>query len=151
MHRIALLLFLLILFPVQARAWTSKVVKVASGDSLIVLAHGNEVKLRLYGIKTPSPDSDDGRQALEATSALLAGRLVSVDLYEVEEGGIVLALLSVEGKNINKELVKGGFARVDREKCRAYFCDSWIAVEKEAEQEKLGIWRQKGTGSVPDQ
>jgi len=144
MLRIAFVLFLLIFFPFQAMAWTSKVVKVFSDGSLTVLAHGNEVKVRLYGIKTPSPDSDDGRRALEATSVLLAGRLVSVDLYEVEEGGIVLALLSVEGKNINKELIKGGYAVVDSEKCRAYFCESWIAVEKEAKQKKIGIWRQKG-------
>ena len=50
-----LILFILLLFcPTTAAAWTSKIVDVVSGDSLVVLAHGNEVRVRLYGIRTPA-------------------------------------------------------------------------------------------------
>ncbi len=58
---------------------TGKVVKVADGDTVTVLAPGNrQVKVRLYGIDCPEKKQAFGQRARQFTAQRVAGENVRV-------------------------------------------------------------------------
>ena len=52
-------------------------------------------------------------------------------------------LTKVEGKNLNEELVKFGYAWVYRKYCDRSFCKDWLEFEKTASENKIGLWADK--------
>ncbi|MBI5251241.1 MAG: thermonuclease family protein [Desulfomonile tiedjei] len=119
-------------------AWTGKVVGIADGDTIRVMHAGKSEKIRLYGVDSPERDQDFGAQARKFTSNMVFGKNVDVQVVTRDRYGRTVAWVSVEGKSLNKDLVKAGlawwyeqFAKNDQE---------LKALEFEARQQKIGLW-----------
>lgn len=74
---------------------TGKVVKVADGDTITVLALGNQqVKIRLYGIDCPERKQAFGQRAKLFTAQRVAGEKVRVEIMDHDRYGEQWALFT---------------------------------------------------------
>ena len=123
------------------RPWVSTQVKVIDGDSIVV--GGREV--RLEGIDAPEYHQDCysakgeayacGVRAMEYMQKLVKGKKLRCEPIEIDRYKRVVAVCFVGGKNLNAEMVSSGNAvAYDR------YDDAYVGLEKEARQNKRGIW-----------
>ena len=114
-----------------------RVVRVADGDTITVLASGGtrpvasakrrsgvlvggiersdsatavEHKIRLHGIDAPEGGQAYGNAAKSHLSNLVAGRSVRVKWKSRDKYGRILGVVYVDGKDVNLEMLKTGFA-----------------------------------------
>jgi micrococcal nuclease len=121
-----------------SETFSGKCVGVADGDTITVLKKGKAVRIRLYGIDCPERGQDFYRAAKTFTSEHAYGKIVHVAPVDQDAYGRVVAWVSVNGTNLNKELVAAGLAwwykrYAPNEKELAN-------LEKKARREKVGIW-----------
>ena len=95
----------------SAQEFSGKVVRVADGDTITVLQKRTQVHVRLDGIDCPEKGQAYGSRAKAFTSDLVFGQVVTVwprnkDRYGRTVAEIVLA----DGRDVNHELVRAGFA-----------------------------------------
>lgn len=85
--------------------------RVIDGDRIEVLHGGRTEQVRLSGIDCPELRQAFGRRAKEFTSQLAFAKEVAIkvpgyDRYDRTIGDVTLP----DGKNLNRELVKAGYA-----------------------------------------
>ncbi len=110
MKKIIMVLVILFL-PVFCFAIEGKVVGAADGDTVMVLTPDKQqIKVRLYGVDCPEKAQDYGQKAKQFTSSMIFGK--TVDLETVGDGkyGRSAGIIKIDGKILNEELVKAGFA-----------------------------------------
>jgi len=83
-----------------------KVVEVVDGDTFII---ANRQPIRVYGIDAPDLEHCFGQEAKGELSKLVLHKRVILREPLTEGGGRVMALVYVNGKLINEQLVRGGF------------------------------------------
>lgn len=117
---------------------TAKVINVADGDTITVLTSNNEpVKVRLQNIDAPEKKQEYGNQALKFTKNLLHGKIVDLKISGQDKYKRKIAEVFIGDVNINKEIVKHGWAWAYRD----YLKDkSYIQLEQQAKNAKLGLW-----------
>lgn len=143
---IVVILFVLAAAPACARSqFSGKVVRVADGDTITVLAPGNQqVKVRLYGIDCPEKRQAFGQRARQFTAQRVAGENVRVQVLDTDRYGRSVGVVYAEnGGNLNKELLTNGMAWVYTKFCRASFCNDWKKDELRARKAKVGLWVDK--------
>ena len=102
------------------------------------------VKIRLYGIDTPEKKQAFGTRAKQFTSDLCLGKTVDVDPVNTDHYGRTVALIKLEnGKVLNEEIVRFGFAWVYGAYCKKPVCLEWTRLEHEANKAALGLWKDK--------
>jgi micrococcal nuclease len=119
-------------------AWTGKVVGVADGDTISVMHDGKAEKIRLYGVDAPEHDQDFGTQARKFASDMVFGQVVDVHVVTHDRYGRTVAWVSVNGKSLNKELVKAGLAWWYR--WYAWRDRELQMLQIQARKQKIGIW-----------
>jgi len=124
--------------PANGLPWFGQVVRVADGDTLSVLKGGTLTRVRLYGVDCPERGQDFGTRAKQFTSEAVFGRIVEVDPVETDRYRRVVAWVRVEGKSLNRELVRAGLAWWFRR--HAFREHDLRALEMEARQNKVGLW-----------
>ena len=117
-HNPALAIVILVIFlttwlalPAFAANFTGRVVGVVDGDTIDVLHNGKAKRVRLYGIDCPEKKQPYGKKAKRFTSNLAFRKIVTVivkghDRYGRTIGEVILS----NGKSLNRELVKAGYA-----------------------------------------
>ncbi len=119
-------------------AWTGQCVGVSDGDTIRVMRGGRQIKIRLFGIDCPELGQDFGRRAKEFTSAMVFGKQVHIEEVDYDDYGRVVAWVSVNGQNLNKELVRAGLAwwyrRYAPHEAELKF------LKEEARISKRGLW-----------
>jgi len=116
-----------------------RVVAVKDGDTIVLLQNGGQVTVRLYGVDTPEKTQDFGQKAKQFTSDLVFNKYVRLipknkDRYGRTVGTIILA----DGRSLNEELVRNGFAW----HYKAYSTDKNLAnLEADARRYKRGLWQ----------
>ena len=151
MRKTLLLFFLALLFASPAFAWQAEVAKVYDGDTITVIRsdNGKKVKIRLAGIDAPEM-AFKGRWAAQPyakeagdylRSMLPVGTKVSlVDMGKDKYHRTIAAVVSLpEGRVAQEELLSNGLAWVYKQYCKN--CPQWLDLEKDARQEKLGLWQ----------
>ncbi len=134
--------FILALFlfasPALAEDFTGKVVGVTDGDTIRVLWDKEEIKIRLEGIDCPESHQAFGTKAKQATSELAFGKTVTVQAKGKDRYGRTLGeIILPDGTNLNRELVRSGFAWW----YKRYSKDESLGrLEAEARAAKLGLW-----------
>jgi len=81
---------LLFLFPSSSlsKTVTGKVIKVADGDTIIILdSNRKQIRIRLYSIDTPEKSQVYGRKAKRFISKLVAGKTVKIRSYDTDRYG----------------------------------------------------------------
>ena len=136
------LLTVLVVSPSLSWAWSGMVVGVTDGDTIKVMGtHNKQVKIRLYGIDTPEKGQAFGKKAKQFTSGMVFGKIVEVDPVTVDRYGRTIALVyDTDGKSLNEELVRAGFAWVYTRYCDWAICQEWEKIEAETRKAKMGLW-----------
>lgn len=149
-------LFLLIPAIVLAkkpiRVLEGTVTRVSAGDTIKVLDdQGTEVKVRMYGIDAPEtektnkkgkvaqPYGDEARKALEGK---IAGKRVKLDVMGIGMYKTFVSIVSLDGRNINEEMVAEGHAWVNKHNLKKPYKKEYTQLEEEARANKLGLWKQ---------
>jgi len=122
-----------------APEFTAKVIGVADGDTITVLRDRSQVRIRLDGIDCPESGQAFGSRAKAYTAALALGKVVKVRPRNKDRyGRTVAAVLLSDGRNLNHELVRAGFAWWVRKYASH---DSELArLEAEAQAARRGLW-----------
>lgn len=118
---------------------SGSVIAVFDGDTVEVLHEKKAIRIRLHGIDCPEKDQSSGKQATQATSALIFGKQVTLHTYGKGKYGRTLAdVLLPDGSNVNQQLVRDGccwwydkYAPDDSALKRA---------QEEAKGAKRGLW-----------
>jgi len=140
-----LFLILLLLFssslPAYSQSITGKVISVADGDTITILTSEKEqIKIRLSAIDTPEKKQAYGQKAKDFTSSMVAGKNVTIEKETIDKYGRTVAMVLIDGLNLNKEIVKQGHGWVYRKYCQKAFCGEWLELEREAREAKIGLW-----------
>ena len=138
-----LLTFLILFWPLTAHAWIAKVVSVTDGDTIKVYnVDKGQVKIRLYGIDTPEKAQPHGKAAGKYLASLIAGATVDIESVTTDRYGRTVGIVWDSEVNINQQMVQAGYAWVYQRYCDKPFCEYWLALEKEAMTDKIGLWQE---------
>jgi micrococcal nuclease len=135
-----LILILTLSVPSFALAWTGKCVGVTDGDTITVMHNGVGEKIRLYGIDTPEKRQDFGSKAKWFLSDLVFKKVVEVQPQDTDRYGRTVGIVFVSGLNVNREIVKAGYAWVYQRYCTRAFCNEWQDLESTARRNGIGLW-----------
>jgi micrococcal nuclease len=64
-----------------------------------------------------------------------------MEVEDTDRYGRSVAIILINGKSLNEELVKAGYAWVYPQYCKKYICQKWYQYEAEARSQKIGLWR----------
>lgn len=119
-------------------SFTATITRVKDGDSLVTVHGKTEVEIRLQGIDSPELGQAYGQKAKQATSQLAHGKTVAIKPIGQDRYGRTLAdVILPDGRNLNQELVRQGYAWWFRK----YSNDQTLAnLEAEARKERRGLW-----------
>ncbi|EAJ3012880.1 thermonuclease [Campylobacter upsaliensis] len=124
---------------------TGKVSKVIDGDTIEFLAktskenpynHIAKLKIRLYGIDAPELKQAYGKEAKEYLSALVLKQEVGLIIENKDKYERIVGTIFLKGKDINKEMVKNGYAHAYES-----FSKKYLAEQADAKMFKLGLWQ----------
>lgn len=133
------LLILTLATPTAYADFYGKVISISDGDTITVLKEGkSQVKIRLLNIDAPEKNQAFGTQAKNFLGNLIFTKTVLIKDKSVDQYGRVLGTVFLNDLNINKEIVRNGYAWA----YRRYLDDrSYIGLESEARVHKRGLWR----------
>ena len=118
-------------------SYKAKIVGVTDGDTVKVVAFGEQIKVRLAGIDCPERKQPWGRKATEAVKSMVSGQSVVIEKLTVDRYGRTIARVFVDGVNVNRALVEGGHCWV----YPRYATDSELfRLHDEAKAAHRGLW-----------
>lgn len=128
----------------NGRTLLGNVIRVADGDTITILTSSGKEKIRFAQIDAPetshfgSLTQPYGKEASAYLRQLISKKDVRVDVETVDQYGRNVGTVFVNGMNVNREMVKNGFAWVYRQ----YAHDAKLLdLEKSARAKKIGLWR----------
>ncbi len=123
-----------------AEEYNAKVIVVIDGDTLVVLHNGAKEKIRLANIDAPEKNQPYGMDARQAMVGLAYKKQAHIDSKAVDKYGRTVALVTVDGINVNEEMVKRGMAWE-----YSYFKPGrdYMALQSDAQQARRGLWSQR--------
>jgi endonuclease YncB( thermonuclease family) len=133
----------------QAKSHTSpreyisgRVVGVADGDTITVLADQRGTKIRLYGVDSPEKKQAFGNRAKQFTSSLVFDQnvqveVVSTDRYQRRVGVVTRA----DGMNLNEALLENGYAWWYEQYAKKE--KRYADLERRARDRRVGLWSDK--------
>ncbi len=113
--------------------------RVLDGDSLVVVAQGREIEVRLAEIDTPEkgqPYADTSRKALQG---MVLGKRVRLEVLDTDRYARTVARVyrQVDDLWVNAEMVRRGHAWA----YRRYVRDPQLYdIEREARARRVGLW-----------
>jgi len=129
---------LLIALPIHAEEFSGRVVGVADGDTITVLAGVESRRVRLAGIDAPEKGQPFSQRVRQATRQLVFGKAVRVLVRGQDRYGRTLGeVLLPDGTNLNERLVEEGWAwhYTSYSKVRRL-----AELEAEARRSRRGLW-----------
>jgi micrococcal nuclease len=121
-----------------AEEFSGRVVGVTDGDTLTVLRDGRAATVRLVGIDAPEKGQAFGQRAKQFAAGQAFGKTVTVRVAGHDRYGRLLGDVALpDGRSLNQELVRAGFAWWFRK----YSRDSRLGrLEDEAREGRRGLW-----------
>jgi len=121
--------------------FSGEVIHVVDGDTIIVSDILNRTTIRLSEIDCPEKNQSFGDEATEFTSGLVLGKTVTLNVVAVDKyGRRVASVILSNGQNLNRELIKAGFAWW----YKWFSQDTTLGdLEAEARHKKIGLWQEK--------
>ena len=123
-------------------------VKVSDGDTLNVQKVengkfvGEIVKIRMFGIDAPEKAQDYGIESKQALEKLVNGKTLEIEEKNRDRYGRTVAVVYVNGKNVNEEMVKNGnawwYQEYDKKDTKMQ------AYQENAKKNKLGLFGKRG-------
>ena len=96
---------------VFAQDFTGNVVSITDGDTIRVMHNGFSERIRLWGIDCPESKQAFGTRAKQFTGDLAFGQTVTVKVRDIDRYKRTVAeIILPDGRNLNREIVRAGFA-----------------------------------------
>ena len=121
MKRYLGIVLFLVIFPAVCFADQLKCIRVTDGDTINVISNGRKEIIRLVGIDAPEtshkkrePGQPFSQKSKKYLTGLVLNKSVDVKSYGTDRYGRTLAVVFVDGKNVNLEMVRAGLAEVYR-------------------------------------
>lgn len=126
-----------------------KVTRIIDGDTIEITRQTTK-RIRYIGMDTPEKDECFYTQSKEANKELVDKKEVGLekDVQEIDKYGRTLAYVFVDGKMVNEELVRQGFARVATFPPNVKYVDKFLAAQKTAQENNLGLWSKDACTNV---
>jgi micrococcal nuclease len=135
------------------------VVGLSEGDLLTVNSFGTEIKVRLYGIAAPQTAKVDkfsgwskagqpyAEEAFRALSIKVLHQQVKIEIrntlvYKNDPKQVALAVVYLDGRNINLEMVADGWAWAYQKSASKDDYPRFLAAQKKARAKRQGLWMQ---------
>ena len=122
-------------------------VKVSDGDTLNVQKvengkfTGEVIKIRMFGIDAPEKTQDYGSESKQALEKMVNGKTLEIEEKNRDRYGRTVAVVYVNGKNVNEEMVKNGnawwYQEYDKKDTKMQ------AYQENAKKNKLGLFGKK--------
>lgn len=129
--------------PKTLKIITGKVIRVADGDTITLKSYQGKEKIRFAQIDAPetshfgSTPQPFGKESAAFLRSLVSGKNVRVEVEAVDQYGRNVGTVFVDGINVNRELIKNGYAWVYRQ----YAHDAALMeLEKSARARRVGLW-----------
>lgn len=128
------------MLPVDASAWSGRVVAVADGDTITVEpeAGGERVKIRLHGIDCPERRQAYGEAARGFVYDAVLYKVVEVEETGRDRYGRTVAIIRLNDDTLQAALLRSGMAWVYVKYCPN--CSEWDLLQGEAQKNKRGLW-----------
>ena len=116
-----------------------KVIEIKDGDTFVLLMDGEEQTVRLAHIDCPEKKQPFGSEAKQFASDLCSGKYVTLihDNKYDRNKRLIAEIILPNGRNVNKEMVKHGFAWHYKEYSDD---DEYAELEIAARANKTGLW-----------
>jgi len=142
------LIIVILILPVIVLAGQFKCTRVTDGDTITVITDGQKSTIRLVGIDAPEksrkkhePGQPFSQSSTKYLASLVLNKHVDIVSYGTDRYGRTLAVVYVDGKNVNLEMVKAGLAEVYRGKTASGFDNGpYEKAENEARSAGRGMW-----------
>ncbi|MDD3815509.1 MAG: thermonuclease family protein [Desulfocapsaceae bacterium] len=121
--------------------FSASVVKIIDGDTIEVEHLGKKLRVRLWGIDTPEWQQRFSHKAREFTRQHVQGRQVELQSKTWDKYGRLVAMVEVEGRSLNEELLTEGLAWVHIYYCKEPICRKWRQLETDARVARRGLWQ----------
>lgn len=131
------LTLLLCAFSAQAETFTTQILAVLDGDTVLVKRGTGTLSIRLAEIDAPEKSQPFGETSKKSLSELVMGKSVQVVSQTMDQYGRMVAHLSVGGLDINAEQIRRGMAW---EYSNHHSNKVLIALQKEAQSVPRGLW-----------
>ncbi len=142
MKKILVTLMMLVASSAMAltQEWSAKVIKVIDGNTLEIITSDNEVyKVMLKEIDCPEIEQMYGEEAKRLTEKILLKKKVTVTISGKDRWGNRLVSITLgNGKDINQELLKKGYAWHNTRLSSSNILKS---IESKAKAQKIGLWQ----------
>lgn len=122
---------------IKSEKLNGKVVYITDGDTLTLQVNKTQYKIRLLGIDAPEDEQPFSDQSKKALSDKVFEKTVQITTYGHDIYGNILGIVILDGKNVNLEMVKEGFAWHYKESSDS---KKLAEAEQEARKSKLGLW-----------
>ena len=127
--------------PAQARSIRSKVLHVADGDTITVLAKGiGRTRVRLRAIDAPEISQPYGRVAQETLASKINGKDVRIEYSHRDRYGRILGDVYLQDRLINREMLGEGLAWHYRQFHKSQVFDDLMDAARENQD---GLWKSK--------
>lgn len=114
-----------------------KVLAVLEGDAIVIDCAGM-IEVGLYGIDAPEIAQPAGREAQFFVSSITLNKTVNlVEKKRDEQGRISGIVILPDGKNLNREIVRAGYAWYHEAASKDKVLSD---LEKGAREKKIGLW-----------
>ena len=146
------LVLLTLLLPVMGTAASAEtiigmVVGVHDGDTLTLLDDSKtQIKIRLAEIDAPESRQPYGSRAKQELSGLAFGRPAAVQVQDLDRYGRTVWRVTVDGVDVNAEMVRRGAAWVYRKYAKD---QSLFTIEEQARDTKAGLWALPEADQIP--
>lgn len=114
-----------------------RVTRVLDGDTIEVALSSGPIRVRFGSVDAPEKNQPWGREARDALTRKLGNRKVELDVVSQDQYDRLVAVVGLDGENVNAWLVQQGYAWAYREYMKdKTFCE-W---EAEARSAHRGLW-----------
>ena len=135
-------LFLFVLFlAVLAGAETLQglVIKVSDGDTVTILdASKQQHKIRLNWIDAPESKQAFGQKSRQHLDKMIYKKNITVEFTQKDMYGRILGFITLDGVNVNLEMVKAGMAWHYEQYAKK--ATDYAEAQQKAKEAKLGLW-----------
>ncbi|MDR2442606.1 MAG: thermonuclease family protein [Deltaproteobacteria bacterium] len=128
--------------PEVKESYTGHVERIIDGDTVSILTTDYErLRVRLYGIDAPEGGQDWGDESRDALSDMVSGRLVKIEIEDIDRYNRMVATIIFNDELINHKMVAAGHAWVyDRYCIRKDICQPMKEAERIAKENGMGLW-----------
>ena len=118
-------------------SFEGNVIRVTDGDTITVRTGEVNFRVRLHGIDAPERGQPFGTKARDALSEMVAGKVITVKVMDVDRYGRLIGLLSLGDTAVNLEMLLKGFAWHYKDYDSS---KSFAEAEASARREQRGLW-----------